>query len=53
MEGEWNVVTYKKKKSTTKLAAKTVSLKEPDFFVDDDHTPVPEPIHYKCKKYEY
>jgi hypothetical protein len=53
MEGEWTVVSYKKKKSTRKQTTTPAPIKEPDFFVDDDNTPVPEPIHYKCKKYEY
>jgi hypothetical protein len=55
MEDGWSVVTYKRRRRDVgeKRVKTCVSKSEGSEIKEEDECKFPEPIHYKCKKYEY
>ena len=50
---EWQLVTYKKVKKIPKEKRIQEESKTDATFIREDYEMLPEPSHYKCKKYEY
>ena len=50
---EWQTVSYKKKKNPNRIYKPPTqsSPQQEETTLNDDC--MPEPLHYKCKKYEY
>jgi len=50
---EWQTVTYKKVKRIPKERKIQEETKTEEKIIREDNEMLPEPSHYKCKKYEY